>query len=59
MDFCNKCGEQLAPYEPCFRLSYGFKISEVFSEDDSIILHMDCMNDEEIYNIIIDRIKKN
>ena len=60
MDICDKCGDQISTLEPCFKLSYGFQNPDSsFFLDSHIMLHLDCLSDDNVYRIIIDKIKKN
>lgn len=60
MTICNKCGNPIESYEPCFKIGYGFNSGEnSFLEDDHLIVHLECMNDSQIYDVIIERIRKN
>tara|TARA_R110002167_G_scaffold85444_1_gene231707 strand:+ start:324 stop:506 length:183 start_codon:yes stop_codon:yes gene_type:complete len=60
MDICDKCDEDISTLEPCFKLSYGFSNEdESFFEDMYMILHMECLKDEEVLDFILSSLNKN
>ena len=60
MDICDKCEKEISTLEPCFKVSYGFSNEdESFFEDIYLILHLECLNDEEVLSTILSSLKKN
>mgnify|MGYP003142960406 CR=1 FL=1 len=60
MDFCDKCGEEIETMEPCIRLEYGFVNPEkTFDSLGFLHLHVDCVNDLEALNKVIESLEKN
>ena len=60
MDFCDKCGEDINKLEPCFKISYGFLNDDnSFYEDNYLLVHLDCFNDSNLLNKVLEQLKKN
>jgi hypothetical protein len=56
----DKCEKEISTLEPCFKVSYGFSNEdESFFEDIYLILHLECLNDEEVLSAILSSLKKN
>ena len=60
MDICDKCDKEINTMEPCFKVSYGFTNEDKsFFEDIHLILHLECLNDEEVLSVFLSSLKKN
>ena len=60
MDFCDICGEEIDPLEPCFKISHGFlNVDKSFSQMVYINIHIDCCNDAQLLSKILDKFDKN
>jgi len=60
MDICDKCEKDISTLEPCFKVSYGFtNEDESFFEDIYLILHLECLKDDEVLSAILSSLKKN
>ena len=59
MEFCSKCGEQIASLEPSFKLGYGFMHYKDFIEDDYLIIHLECLRDHDLMEKVIEHLRNN
>ena len=61
MDKCDKCGESIDKMEPCFQLNYGFLFEEdsFSAEITYLLIHIDCLSDENLLSKILEQLKKN
>ena len=61
MDHCDKCGEPIDRLEPCFRINYGFLNDDdsFYADDIYVIVHIDCLSDDEILHQILNSLKRN
>ena len=60
MDFCDKCGDEIDPLEPCIKVAHGFlNADKSFSQMVFVYIHIDCCSDTELLMKVLNKFDKN
>tara|TARA_R100001244_G_C5117439_1_gene122669 strand:+ start:123 stop:329 length:207 start_codon:yes stop_codon:yes gene_type:complete len=55
---CEECNELIGPSTPAVEVSYGFVADDGFYIDESVLVHVECVNGDTLARVV-SKIEKN